>query len=103
MMTLSERLIHYPVKTVVLNGAVQAYREAGQGQPLILLHGISSGSASWINQLETLSQHFHVIAWDAPGYGLSDGLSTDQPNASDYAARVLALMDALNIAKAMLI
>jgi len=31
MMTLIERLTHYPVKTVVVNGAVQAYCEAGQG------------------------------------------------------------------------
>ncbi|WP_237585554.1 alpha/beta fold hydrolase, partial [Alkalibacterium sp. MB6] len=53
--------------------------------------------------METLSQHFHVIAWDAPGYGLSDGLSTDQPNAADYAERVLGLMDALNIPKAVVI
>ncbi|OBY74750.1 alpha/beta fold hydrolase [Acinetobacter gyllenbergii] len=103
MMTLIESLAKYPVKTIAVHGQVQAYREAGQGQPLILLHGISSGSASWINQLETLSQHFHVIAWDAPGYGLSGNLDTEQPNATDYAERVLGLMDALNISKAILI
>ena len=67
MMTLIDTLAQYPVKTIEIDGQVQAYREAGQGQVLILLHGISSGSASWVNQLAVLSHHFHVIAWDAPG------------------------------------
>ncbi|MCH7308419.1 alpha/beta hydrolase [Acinetobacter sp. NIPH 1852] len=103
MMTLIDILAKYPVKTIEVNGQVQAYREAGQGQPLILLHGISSGSASWVNQLDMLSHHFHVIAWDAPGYGISTGLNTEQPNAADYAQRVLGLMDALAIQKAIVV
>ncbi|WP_287908793.1 alpha/beta hydrolase [Acinetobacter sp.] len=103
MMTLIDNLAKYPVKTITVDGHIQAYREAGQGQALILLHGISSGSGSWINQLDVLHQHFHVIAWDAPGYGLSDGLDTDQPNATDYAQRILGLMEALNISNVILI
>lgn len=102
-MTLLDRLAKYPVKTIVVDGQVHAYREAGQGQPLILLHGISSGSASWINQLDVLNQSFRVIAWDAPGYGLSEGLNTAQPNAEDYAQRLLGLIDALAIPQAILV
>ena len=102
-MTLLDRLAKYPVKTIVVDGQVHAYREAGQGQPLILLHGISSGSASWINQLDVLRQSFRVIAWDAPGYGLSEGLNTAQPNAEDYAQRLLGLIDALAIPQAILV
>ncbi|WP_151751513.1 alpha/beta fold hydrolase [Acinetobacter bereziniae] len=103
MMTLIDVLAKYPVKTVIVKDDVQAYREAGQGQYLVLLHGISSGSASWINQLDVLSRYFHVIAWDAPGYGQSAGLNTSQPNATDYAQRLFGLLDALNISKAILI
>lgn len=103
MMTLIDTLAKYPVQTIEINGQLQAYREAGQGQALILLHGISSGSASWVNQLAVLSHHFHVIAWDAPGYGLSENLDTEQPNATDYAQRVLAIMDALVISKAIIV
>ncbi|EPL8632749.1 alpha/beta fold hydrolase, partial [Acinetobacter baumannii] len=54
MMTLIEKLAEFPVKTVNVQGQQQAYREAGQGEYLVLLHGISSGSASWVNQLEVL-------------------------------------------------
>lgn len=103
MMTLIDTLAQYPVKTIEIDGQVQAYREAGHGQALILLHGISSGSASWVNQLAVLSHHFHVIAWDAPGYGLSENLDTEQPNATNYAQRVLAIMDALAISKAIIV
>ncbi len=103
MMTLIEKLAEFPVKTVNVQGQQQAYREAGQGEYLVLLHGISSGSASWVNQLEVLSHHFHVIAWDAPGYGKSDELLTDQPNATDYAKRLAALFDVLKIKKAIVV
>ena len=49
-------------------GAI-AYRRAGDGPPLVCLHGIGSGSASWAAQLEALAARFDVIAWDTPGYG----------------------------------
>jgi pimeloyl-ACP methyl ester carboxylesterase len=66
-----------------------AWREAGHGTPLVLLHGIGSGSASWDGQLDALSDSFRVIAWDAPGYGGSAPLAEPKPLAADY-ARVLA-------------
>ncbi len=79
-MTLVEKLQHFPVQMLEISGATQAYRESGSGeQVLVLLHGISSGSGSWVQQLETLGHHFRVIAWDAPGYGLSDPLNTAEP------------------------
>lgn len=102
-MTLLDKLAHYPVKTVDLNGVQQGYREAGTGQYLVLLHGISSGSGSWINQLEQLGHHYHVIAWDAPGYGLSDCLDNPQPSAKDYAERLKGLLDALGAAQVILV
>lgn len=103
-MSLVEKLTDFPVKTVVINGETQAYREAGQGQQyLVLLHGISSGSGSWLNQLEQLAQDFHIVAWDAPGYGQSDVLAVSEPKATDYAARLEALFDVLDIQKAIVV
>ncbi|WP_171294328.1 alpha/beta fold hydrolase [Acinetobacter sp. MB5] len=103
-MTLTEKLKQFPIQHVDINGYQQAYREAGTGdQYLVLLHGISSGSGSWVNQLDELSQHFHVVAWDAPGYGLSDALTTSTPNAEDYAQRLAALFTALKIEQAIVV
>lgn len=102
-MTLIEQLAEFPLKTIQLDGVQQAYREAGSGQTLVLLHGISSGSGSWVKQLHDLSHHFHVIAWDAPGYGQSEGLTTTEPNAQDYARRLKVLLDALGLNPVVLV
>lgn len=73
------------------------YLEAGSGPPLVLLHGIGSGAASWQAQLETFSDRFRVIAWDAPGYGGSSPLDPAAPLAKDYAAALAGFLDALEI------
>lgn len=103
-MTYVEQLTDFPVKTVEIQGQTQAYREAGQGDvTLVLLHGISSGSGSWVNQLADLGQTFRIIAWDAPGYGQSDGVISATPNATDFAVRLKGLFDALAIQTAIVV
>ncbi len=64
--------------------------------PIVLLHGIGSGSGSWLHQLQN-ERLGHVLAWDAPGYADSSPLKTLQPAASDYAQVLWAWLDALNI------
>ncbi len=71
-----------------------SYRETGAGQALVLLHGIGSSSASWLNQFETL-QGYRLIAWDAPGYGDSEYLQNQEPKASDYADALHSFLDRL--------
>jgi len=71
-----------------------AYRETGAGRALVFLHGIGSGSASWLNQFETL-KGYRLIAWDAPGYGDSDFLQNEKPKAGDYADALHAFLDRL--------
>jgi pimeloyl-ACP methyl ester carboxylesterase len=84
-------------------GLSLAYREAGQGPVLMLLHGVGSGSASWRAQLADLSRRFRVIAWDAPGYGGSDALSIPDPAAADYAGALHGLCTALGVARMNLV
>ena len=78
-------------------------REAGAGPVLCLLHGIGSQSGSWVRQLDALAPRFRVIAWDAPGYGESDRLEAESPAAADYAASFAAFLDALGVARAVLV
>lgn len=78
-----------PLQRVRCTHGDVAWREAGSGAPLVLLHGIGSGSASWAGQFEGLSATHRVIAWDAPGYGKSAALDVPLPLAGDY-VRVLA-------------
>ncbi|WP_433875838.1 alpha/beta fold hydrolase [Sinomonas atrocyanea] len=59
---------------VDVDGLRVAYRRAGSGPPLVLLHGAYEDSRIWQYQLEGLADEFTVIAWDTPGCGGSDDL-----------------------------
>jgi len=54
-----------------------AYRRAGEGPPLVLLHGGVEDSRAWRRQIDDLSDEFSVYAWDAPGCGQSSEPSAD--------------------------
>jgi len=50
-----------------------AYRRAGSGDALVLLHGgFGFDSRAWQPQLDELADEFTVVAWDAPGCGGSE-------------------------------
>ncbi|MFM9270428.1 alpha/beta fold hydrolase [Halomonas elongata] len=89
-------------KCLTLDTGPQAYRESGEGEAIVLLHGISSGAASW----EPLVAHlpgYRLLAWDAPGYGDSQSLAEAEPMAADYAARLDAWLDALGVERCLLV
>ena len=76
-----------------------AYERAGDGPPLILLHGFVGDSREWRGQLDGLSDEFTVVAWDAPG----SGRSSDPPPSfrmPDYADSLAAFVDALGLGAA---
>jgi pimeloyl-ACP methyl ester carboxylesterase len=78
-----------------------SYMEAGRldAPALVLLHGIGGNSMDWRFQLEGLSDRFHVVAWNAPGYMLSDGLKTEAPGCADYADALADFLDALKLGR----
>ena len=80
-----------------IRGVRIAYRRAGQGPPLVLLHGIGGNAGQWAHQLGGLAGEFTVVAWDAPGYGGS----ADPEGAwamADYADHLAGLLDVLGLA-----
>ncbi len=77
--------------------------EAGEGTPLILLHGWPEFWATWEPVMHRLSDRFRLIAPDLRGFGESDNPSpepSDQAGADVLADDILALMKALSIEKA---
>lgn len=88
------------------SGAEVAVRECGTPgtvPSVVLLHGISSGAASWLRPALLLGEQGHVVAWDAPGYGDSTPLPAAVPTDDDYAARLHELLQALGIARCVLV
>jgi pimeloyl-ACP methyl ester carboxylesterase len=82
-----------------VNGFPVAYRELGEGPPLVLLHGFLSDSRCWRRQLEDLSDGFRVLAWDAPGAGSSSD-PPDPFTTADWARCLAGLLDLLGIESA---
>ena len=60
------------METVEVGGLRIAYRRAGSGPVLVLVHGALGDSRDWRWQLEGLGGELTVVAWDAPGCGGSD-------------------------------
>lgn len=77
----------------VIHGYRRAYRMAGRGPALLLVHGISDHSGTWAHVLPALAKHYTVIAPDLLGHG-----GSDKPRA-DYAAAAYAcgLRDLLGV------
>lgn len=91
-------------KSVRIADGVLGYRSCGWGSDtIVLLHGISSGSGSWSECASVLAQRARVIAWDAPGYGASTPLASSAPAAPEYAQRIQALLEALQVKRCLLV
>jgi pimeloyl-ACP methyl ester carboxylesterase len=76
---------------------------AGQGMPVVLLHGIGSNGQSFAPLIDALDARHRVVAWDAPGYGESTPLANDWPDPSDYAAALNRLLAQLDIPRCILV
>lgn len=76
------------------------YSEVGGGgdTPIIFLHGVGSDKSVWAPQLAHFGQSRRAVAFDYPGYGESEFI--DGATRDDFAATILAAMDALGIGRA---
>lgn len=76
--------------------------EAGRGKPeaLILMHGIGGHLEAYAKNVVALAEHYHVIAFDYVGHGLSAKKLDIDYEISDYVEQLRELMDVLGIEKA---
>ena len=72
------------------------YREAGQGFPVLLLHGSFCTGASFAPLARMLSARFRVLVPDLPGHGASRPAPPSWTT-PDLARHMLAFLDALGI------
>lgn len=87
------------LRSAEVDGYSIAYREAGQGAALVLLHGFLCDSRCWTSQLSGLSDGFRVVAWDAPGAGSSSD-PPDTFTTRSYARCLAGFLDTIGIARA---
>ena len=86
--------------TEIADGRTVAYRRGGQGPVAVLLHESPRSSGAVMPLAQKLAERFTVIAFDTPGFGLSDALPLARPDADDFARALAMALDALGIDKA---
>lgn len=86
----------------VVHGYRRAFRMAGEGPALVLVHGIGDSSATWAELIPDLARTHTVIAPDLLGHGESDKPRADYSVAA-YANGVRDLLTTLGVESATLV
>src|SRR6266849_1598328 len=89
-------------RTAEIDGVRFHYLTAGQGAPVILLHGYAETSLMWRPIIPLLAKRFTVIAPDLPGIGES-AIPSDGLDMSNAAIRMHKLAAALGVKKASVV
>ena len=79
------------------------YRETGQGDPVILIHGLGRSLTDWAGVGDSLARDHRVIALDVRGFGNSTRVSTRAQLGREMANDVMKLLDLLEIRRAHLV
>ncbi|ORB68867.1 alpha/beta fold hydrolase [Mycolicibacterium tusciae] len=79
-----------------IHGYRRAYRVAGSGPAILLIHGIGDNSTTWSTVQSKLAQRFTVIAPDLLGHGKSDKPRADYSVAA-YANGMRDLLSVLDV------
>lgn len=90
-------------RTVRLPGGTVHYNEAGEGHPLVFLHGSGPGATGWSNfwpNIGPLSRSFRVLAVDMPGWGASYPVKASERN---HPAVLAQFLDELGIERAAVV
>jgi pimeloyl-ACP methyl ester carboxylesterase len=77
--------------------------DGGGPMPVVLLHGIGSNAHSFAPLMAALYGRYPTLAWQAPGYGDSQPLAVEWPDASDYAAALNRWLAHLAITRCILV
>ena len=83
-----------------INGKEIAVEQQGDGDAVVMVHGLGGTSNSWYPQVGPLARFFRVVRLDLEGSGRSP--ATGALSIASFASDVIAVMDALDIPTAHL-
>jgi pimeloyl-ACP methyl ester carboxylesterase len=90
--------------TEVRLGAASEWRveELGDGDPIVLVHGLGTGSSAWDRVTPLLARRYRVIAVDLPGYSLNSVVA-GVPHASELAEGLDAVLARIGVESAVFV
>lgn len=90
-------------KNISHNNSNISYRIAGEGKPVMFVHGFAEDSRIWDDIINEFKDRYQLIVPDLPGSGLSSMLEGDAISMEDYADTLKAILDEENIGQVVLI
>ncbi|MEE2854222.1 MAG: alpha/beta fold hydrolase [Actinomycetota bacterium] len=90
------------LKVLELHGDRIAYRDEGDGEVLLLIHGMAGSSETWRSVIPPLSKEFRVIAPDLLGHGESAKPRTDY-SLGAFAVWLRDFLDELGVSHATVV
>lgn len=92
----------FPRHQVDLYGTRMSFVDEGEGDPVVLLHGITCSAASWNRLMPALAERHRVIVPDLPGHGWSTRARGDHSIAA-FALHVRDLLMGLGVERATVV
>ena len=90
------------LRRIEIHGHQVAYRRAGRGDTILLIHGMAGSSRTWRAAMPALARHHQVLAPDLLGHGQSEKPPGDY-SLGAFASMLRDLMDALEIDRATVV
>jgi len=90
------------LKYLELHGDRIAYRDAGSGETVLLIHGMAGSSDTWRAVIPRLAKKYRVVAPDLLGHGQSDKPRGDY-SLGAFAVWLRDLLDELGVARATVV
>lgn len=92
----------YPIpgferREAILHGRRMAYQTAGEGEPILLIHGLLDSSRTWRKVAPALALGHRVIVPDLFGHGLSEGPSDADYSLGGHVGALRDLLDQLGV------
>lgn len=94
---------HMQKQTVVAGDTTWSYYEGGDGPTIVLLHGFASNKEVWLEMAKGLTDHFHVVIPDLPGWGESSRNENGDYGIPAQAARIDAFATAIGVKQFVLV
>ncbi len=92
--------------TIRANGILTNYLDAGEGDPVVLVHGSGPGVsayANWRLTLPALAEGVRVLAPDMVGFGFTERPDPARYDLQTWVGQLIGLLDALDIEKASVV
>ena len=82
---------------IEIDGMNVHYRDEGEGQTIVLLHGTGASLHTWDEWTNELKKTFRVIRLDLPAYGLTGPHPEKKYSLSDYSSFLNSFVESLDI------